>query len=500
MLEPAEAHLPRRIVLVLALGAAMLSNGGCGKDEKKDAPRPPAEVTVLTVAARDVPISSVFVAQTQSSQAVTIAARVSGFLDKRVYTEGAVVKSGQVLFRMDQKPFQAQVDAQAAALQRNQAALEVASANLKRTKPLAEQNALSQKDLDDAQGQYEQAQAAVAQGKAQLEEAKLNLSYTTITSPVDGVSSFAAVADGTYVNPQNSQLTTVSVLTPMWINFSVSENEMERIRNEVRKGQLKLPDGNQFVVEIELVDGSVFPNKGKITFADPSYNSQTGTFLIRASVDNPKGLLRPNQYVRTRLLGAVRPNAILVPQRAVQQGAKGHFVWVVNKAGKAELRPVVVGDWYGDNWFIAQGLAAGDQVVVDGALRLAPDAPVKATAYVPRPESLEASPVSRPTGAALVVNFASGKWTLDAEAIRLLKGFVPPMKAGTNPIDVTGFADRTGNYGANVALAKRRATAVRDALVAEGIPAERIRLKEPQEVTGSGSDSDARRVEIAAGQ
>jgi len=500
MLEPAEAHLPRRIVLVLALGAAMLSNGGCGKDEKKDAPRPPAEVTVLTVAARDVPISSVFVAQTQSSQAVTIAARVSGFLDKRVYTEGAVVKAGQVLFRMDQKPFQAQVDAQAAALQRNQAALEVAAANLKRTKPLAEQNALSQKDLDDAQGQYEQAQAAVAQGKAQLEEAKLNLSYTTITSPVDGVSSFAAVADGTYVNPQNSQLTTVSVLTPMWINFSVSENEMERIRNEVRKGQLKLPDGNQFIVEIELVDGSVFPNKGKITFADPSYNSQTGTFLIRASVDNPNGLLRPNQYVRTRLIGAVRPNAILVPQRAVQQGAKGHFVWVVDKGGKAELRPVVVGDWYGDNWFIAQGLAAGDQVVVDGALRLAPDAPVKATAYVPKPESLEAAPVSRPTGAALVVNFASGKWTLDAEAIRLLKGFVPPMKAGSNPIDVTGFADRTGNYTANVALAKRRATSVRDALVTEGIPVARIRLKEPQDVTGPGSDSEARRVEIAAGR
>jgi len=108
--------------------------------------------------------------------------------------------------------------------------------------------------------------------------------------------------------------------------------------------------------------------------------------------------------------------------------------------------------------------------------------------------------VSRPTGATLIVNFASGKWTLDAEAMRLLKGFVPPMKAGPNPIDVTGFADRTGNYTANVALAKRRATSVRDALVAEGIPAERIRLKEPQDVTGPGSDSEARRVEIAAGR
>ena len=401
---------------------------------------------------------------------------------------------------MDQKPFQAQVDGAAAALQRNQAALQVATANLARTKPLAAQNALSQKDLDDAQGQYEQAAAAVAQSKAQLESAQLDLSYTTIASPVDGVSSFAAVADGTYVNAQNSQLTTVSVLTPMWINFSISENEMERIRNEVRKGAFKLPEGNQFIVEIELVDGSVFPYRGKITFADPSYNSQTGTFLIRASVDNPQGMLRPNQYVRTRLIGAVRPNAILVPQRAVQQGAKGHFVWVVNKDGKAELRPVVVGDWHGDSWFIAQGLAAGDRVVVDGALRLAPDAPVKATAYTPKPDALEASPVSRPTGATLVVNFATGKSTLDAEAIRLLKGIVPAMKAGPNPIDVTGFADRSGDHAANVELAKRRAQAVRDALVAEGIPAERVRLKQPQDVTGPGSDREARRVEIAAGQ
>jgi membrane fusion protein, multidrug efflux system len=365
-------------------GAVLLASlvAGCGKDDKKDAARPPLEVSALTVVARDVPVTSVFVAQTQSSQAVTIAARVSGFLDRRVYTEGTVVKAGQVLFRMDQKPFQAQVDAAAAALQRNQAAMEVAQANLARTKPLAQQNALSQKDLDDAQGQYEQTAAAVAQSKAQLESAKLDLSYTIISSPVDGVSSFAAVADGTYVNPQNSQLTSVSVLTPMWINFSISENEMQRIRNQVQQGQIRLPEGNQFVVEIELVDGTLFPYRGKITFADPSYNSQTGTFLIRAAVDNPKGVLRPNQYVRTRLSGAIRPNAILVPQRAVQQGAKGHFVWVVNKDAKAELRPVVVGDWYGESWFISQGLAAGDRVVVDGALRLAPDAPVKATPYV----------------------------------------------------------------------------------------------------------------------
>jgi membrane fusion protein (multidrug efflux system) len=491
---------PMRVLLLpFALCVTTLLASGCGKDEKKEATRPPVDVTTLTVQLRDVPITSVFVAQTQSSQAVTIAARVSGFLEKRVYTEGSVVKAGQVLFRMDQKPFQAQVDGAAAALQRNEAALEVARANLARTKPLAQQNALSQKDLDDAQGKYEQTSAAVAQSKAQLESAQLDLSYTTITSPVDGVSSFAAVADGTYVNAQNSMLTTVSVLTPMWINFSISENEMERVRGLVHKGLLRMPKDHQFDVEIELVDGTLFPHKGRITFTDPSYNPQTGTFLIRASVDNPKGVLRPNQYVRTRLHGAVRPDAILVPQRAVQQGAKGHFVWVVNREGKAELRPVAVGDWQGENWFINQGLAAGDKVVVDGTLRLAPDVPVKATPYTPKPDAT-AAPVARPPGATLTIHFAAGKAVLDAEALRLLKGFAPGMKAGTNPIDVTGFADRTGNRAANVELAKRRARVVRDALVAEGVPADRVRLKPPEDVVGTGSDREARRVELAVGK
>ena len=366
--------LLRRSALITALvGLALLA--GCGKEVPKLAP-PPLEVSILTVKPRDVDLSREYIAQTQSSQAVNIQARVSGFLDKRVYTEGSVVKAGQVLFRMDQKPFQAQLDAANAALQRNQAALQVATANLNRTKPLAAKNALSQKDLDDAQGQYEQSAAAVEQSKAQVESAKLDLSYTVITSPVNGVSSYAAVADGTYLSPQNAQLTTVSVLTPMWVNFSLSENEYLRIQNDVRDGRLKLPADREMTVEIVQPDGSLFPFTGKITFADPNYNAQTGTFLIRATVDNPKGVLRPNQYVRARLKGAVRPNAILVPQRAVQQGAKGHFAWVVNPQGKAELRPLVVGDWYGDSWFVSEGLVAGDRVVVDGGQRLSPGATV----------------------------------------------------------------------------------------------------------------------------
>jgi membrane fusion protein (multidrug efflux system) len=379
--------------------ALLLALAGCGKPVEKPPPAP-LDVSIQTVQPRDVAVTAVYVAQTQSSQAVNIQARVSGFLDKRVYTEGSVVKKGQMLFRMDPKPFQAQVDGAAAALQRNQAALQVATANLNRTKPLAQKNALSQKDLDDAQGQYEQSAAAVEQSKAQLESAKLQLSYTVISSPVNGISSYAQVADGTYVSPQNSQLTTVSVLTPMWVNFSLSENEIQRIENDVKAGRLVLPKDRNMTVEVEKGDGSLFPFTGKITFADPSYNPQTGTFLLRATVDNPKGVLRPNQFVRARLKGAVRPNAILVPQRAVQQSGQGHFVWLVDKDGQAELRPVTVGDWYEGSWFISEGLRAGDRLVVDGGQRLSSGAKVIVTARNGNAASAAASSASAPAAAA----------------------------------------------------------------------------------------------------
>lgn len=378
-----------RVVAAIVAGAACVA--GCSREAPKPPAPPPIDVSVVTIAPRDIPVTALFVAQTQSSQAVNIQARVSGFLDKRVYVEGSVVKAGQVLFQMDPKPFQVQVDGAKAALQRNQAAADVAKANLARTQPLVQQNALSQKDLDDAKGQYEQAEAAVEQAKAQLEGAELNLSYTTIRSPVAGVASFAQVADGTYVNPQNAQLTTVSVLSPMYVTFSVSENQLDRVRDDVRAGRLKVPEGGRFTVEVELADGSVYPHTGKITFAAPAFNSSTGTFQLRATVDNPDGILRPNQYVRARLLGAISPDAIVVPQSAVQQGAKGHFVWVIGAQNRAEQRPVVVGDWYGgDGWIVSDGLAAGDMVVVAGGLKLTPGAAVKATPWVPAPPATAA--------------------------------------------------------------------------------------------------------------
>jgi membrane fusion protein, multidrug efflux system len=363
----------------ILIGCLLLSAVvGCSKKEEAKPEARPAEVFAVKIEPRDVPVTFEYVAQTQSSQQVEIRARVNGFLEKRVYTEGSIVKAGQVLFLMDKKPFQAQVDDATAALARQNAALETARANLARVKPLVARDALSQKNLDDATGVYETYAAAVEQAKAQLTLAKLNLSYCTITSPVNGITSAALQQDGAFINALNSKLTTVSVLSPIWVNFSLSENEMQNFRDQVAKKLIIPPPNQNYEVEVILVDGSLFPYKGKITFAAPLYNAQTGTFLLRVTVPNPNGVLRPNQYVRARLHGAVRPNAILVPQRAVQQGAKGHFVWVVNKENKAEYRPVAVGEWHGDDWFITEGLRAGEQVVVDGGLTLQPGVAVTA--------------------------------------------------------------------------------------------------------------------------
>ncbi len=377
--------LRRWLVSGATLSLIIFAICGCEKKEpaRSGVKEKAFEVAVATMTPVETPVTVEYVAQTQSSRQVNIQARVNGFLEKRVYTEGAIVKEGETLFLMDQKPFKVQLDQAKASLTKQEAALEIARQNLARVGPLAKLNALSQKDLDDANGQFQSASAAVDQAKAQVEQAKLNLSYTVITSPVAGITSSAIQADGSYLNSMNSQLTTVSVISPIWVNFSVSENERQRFRDQIARGEIREPKDKNYIVEVILVDGSLFPQTGKITFAEPSFNPQTGTFLIRASLDNPNGALSPNQYVRVRLKGAVRPNAILAPQRAVRQGARGHFVWVVNKESKAELRPVVVGEWHGDDWLIREGLKANEQVVVDGGLSLYPGASVAAKPYVP---------------------------------------------------------------------------------------------------------------------
>ncbi|HEX2831302.1 MAG TPA: efflux RND transporter periplasmic adaptor subunit [Burkholderiales bacterium] len=384
----------RSLTTIAPLAAAAALLAACGG--KPEAPPPRVtDVTAMTVSARDVPVDLEFVAQTRSTREVEIRARVEGFLEKRTYKEGDMVKPGQVLFQMDRKPFEAALQSARGQLAQQQARLEVAKANLARIRPLAAENAVSKKDLDDAVGAEQAAQAAVMSAQGQVDNARINLGYTTIASPLSGLSSYARKQDGSYVTPgPEGLLTTVSALNPMEVNFSVSENEILRWREEIGAGKLKFPPNNAFEVEVTLADGSVYPHKGRITFIDPSFNPQTGTFLVRAEVSNPNGILKPGQFVRAKGRGAMRPNAIVVPQRAVLQGAKSHFVWVIDKEGKAEQRVVQAGQWTGDEWFVTNGLAPGERIVVDGAIRVSQGAPLKIGTAAPAapPKAGETAP------------------------------------------------------------------------------------------------------------
>jgi membrane fusion protein, multidrug efflux system len=367
----------RSTVLAGVVLGLLLGVGGCHKDAPQETRLGPATVDVMEVAPREVPVIFEYVGQTESSQQVEIRARVSGFLEKRVYQEGAMVHQGDVLFLMDKKPFQAALDAAQAEFAQQKARLDTAQANLNRVRPLAAKNALSQKDLDDAIGQQQAAAAAVEQARANVTNAQLNLGYTTITAPVTGLSSFAKKQDGTYLDAGNSLLTYVAKLDPMWVNFSLSENEMLDLRTQTQNGTLKLPERGQLEAIFVLADGTVYPQRGHIAFTDAALSSETGTYLIRATVPNTDGALRPGQFVRIKLEGAVRPNAIAVPQEAVQQGPRGEFVWTVDKDSKAQQRAIVTGGWNGNDWVIQSGLHQGDRVVLDNTLKLMPGVPVK---------------------------------------------------------------------------------------------------------------------------
>lgn len=366
----------------------------CGKKAEKPQGQSVPEVTTVVVQAKDTPVTAQFLGQTLSSRQVEIRTRVNGFLEKRVYQEGAVVKAGQVMFEIEKPPFEASLQQAKGDLAVQQARLSTAKANLARIKPLAEKNAISKKDLDDAIGKEQEAEASVLESEGRVRQAELNLGYTTIRSPVTGLSSQSKKQEGSYLSQgPDSLLTYVAQLDPIWVNFSLSENEVMKNRADQAKGRLILKNPKDMEVEIILADGTRFPHTGRIDFAEPSYSTDTGTFLVRTVLSNPKGILKPGQFVRVKPLGAIRPNAIVVPQRAVQQGASGHFVWVVNKENKAESRPVVVGDWTDQDWFISEGLHSGDQVVVDGGLTLRPGQLVKIKgATPPREQSAPATP------------------------------------------------------------------------------------------------------------
>jgi membrane fusion protein (multidrug efflux system) len=368
------------IPIVLVLAACSPSNGNekGGKGHGPMGGMPPAsEVTVMTAAVQSMPVTFEYVGQTAGSREVEVRARVTGILLSRNFKEGQRVTKGQSLFTIDPKPFEAALARAVADVAAAEARLEQSKRNAARLKPLYAEKAVSQKEHDDAVSAEQIGAADVAAARARLTEARLNLEYTKVEAPVSGISTRALPSEGTLVSGPSVLLTSVVQVDPIWVNFGIPDNERARLQKEVEAGRLTLPKNGNVEVALRLADGSMYPHTGRLNFSDVRISTATGSQEARAELPNKEGDLRPGQFVRVVLRGATRPNAVAVPQRAVLEGPQGKFVYVVNDKSAAEPRPVEVGDWAGDTWIITSGLKGGEQVIVDGVMKIGPGAPVK---------------------------------------------------------------------------------------------------------------------------
>lgn len=360
-------------LLLLALSLASCSF----KKEAKVAP-PPIEVTAFKVTPQTIPADFEFVGVAKSSHPVEIRARVEGYLMSIDYVEGSMVDDNTLLFQIDPRQFEASLQEAEGELARQQAILWRAQRELERMRPLYAKNAASLRDLDNATAQVLAAEASVMTAQGNLTNAELNLSYTQITSPIKGLTARAVFREGTLITPNvNGLLTLVSVIDPIWVLFSISDNELLQAQGEKSTSQLILPAKDSYKVTLELSDGSRFPYTGKVNFSSPTLDPQTGSMVLRSEFPNPEGRLLPGQFVRATISGAQRPNALFVPQKSVFQGSKGMFVFVINSQNKVSARSVQVGEWYKDYWIITQGLQSGDLVIADGVNKVKEGSSVK---------------------------------------------------------------------------------------------------------------------------
>ncbi len=376
----------RFLPFALALSALIAVAGCGGKKTGPGAPGggaggaapPPAQVTVVTVEPRTVPVPYELTGRIEGSREVEVRARVSGILLSRSYEEGRPIKKGQTLFVIDPSEYRAQVRAAQASLAEEQAKLARSERDVARLEPLLAAHATPRKDYDNAVSDVQEAKALVQAAQARLDEAKLDLSYTHVDAPISGVSSRAEVSEGSLVGPgENGLLTRISQVQPIWVRFSAADQTMRELREGIASGKMSSPGNRNLEVEVVLPDGKVHPERGQVNFADSLIDPATGSQDWRAQLPNAASSLVPGQFVRVRLLGVERPGAILVPQRAVQQSAAGKFVFVVGADGKAVVKQVVVGDWLGQDWIINSGLGVGDRVIVDGVVKVQPGAPVQ---------------------------------------------------------------------------------------------------------------------------
>lgn len=353
----------------------------CGKKAPQEKPAVP--VTAMKIVAQTIPADFEYVGVAESSHIVELRARVEGYLEKIAYTEGSLVEKDTLLFVIDQRPFIAALFEAEGELDQQKALHWNAVQSLKRMTPLYKANAVSQRDFDNAVAQEQSTQGSVLTQEANVAKAKLNLSFCNIKAPVKGWVSKAIFREGALISPgPNSLLANLYVLDPIWVNFSVSEGDILKARDEIRKGQLEFPKDNNFDIQILMADGTILPAQGKINFMAPNVQQTTGTMLVRSIVSNPDAWLRPGQFVSVTVKGSKRPNAIIVPQTAVAQGQKGTFVYVVNEQGLATIRIVEPGDWYKDYWVITSGLKDGEVVIADGVNRVQNNTPVKISTWM----------------------------------------------------------------------------------------------------------------------
>ena len=364
-------------LLAVVVAACGQSNGSEKKGGHPGMGMPPPEVSVEPVTPRTLPLAFEYVGQTAGSREVEVRARVAGIILKRNFTEGAPVKEGQSLYTIDPAPFEAAAARAEADVVAAQARYEQAKRNAARLTPLYAEKAVSQKEHDDAVSGEEIGAADLKAARARLTEAKLNLSYTKVEAPVSGVASRSIRSEGSLVEGPQTLLTTVMQVDPIWVNFGIPDNQQAELAKEVQAGRVALPKAGQFEVALKRADGSMYERTGKLNFSDVRVSTTTGTREARAEVPNPKGELRPGEFVRVILRGATRPNALTVPQKAVLEGPQGKFVYIVDENGTAQPRPVEVGDWSGDAWVINKGIQPGDRVITEGLMRLGPGAPVR---------------------------------------------------------------------------------------------------------------------------
>jgi membrane fusion protein, multidrug efflux system len=335
---------------------------GCSSEDAKPAPPPPG-VTVATVVQKNVPITQEWVGTMMGNTDADIRPKVDGFLLSRLYQEGSYVKKGQPMFQLDQRQTQAAVDQAQSQLERANAALAQAQIDVKRYTPLVAQKAVSQAELDKATSMERAATAGVAGAQAVLDNAKLNLGWATVTSPISGIAGVAKVGVGDLMTP-NTVMTTVSAVDPIYVEFSISEQDYMRFSRE-NSGRAA---GRNLI--LTLGDNSIYPQRGQALLVNRQMDAHTGTIQIRAQFANPGNVLRPGQYGRVRAVTEERKDALLIPQRSVSEVQGIYQVGVVGSDNKVAIRAVKPGPQYGDMWVIESGLQPGDKVIVDGLQRV----------------------------------------------------------------------------------------------------------------------------------